>query len=137
MKKVYYIIPLFIFILFYSCGNKTPFMPENKILKEEYNIEYNSQDLSVYLKSFNKDTINLLVDAFVDKYHEKKLTMLKIKLYDRELPLELINKIDSPMKADSNGIAQMTFPPSGTKWAQCWYWYKSGDRELTDIKTQK
>jgi hypothetical protein len=137
MAKIYILFTFFLLAAIYSCGSRTPFMPENKILKEVYNIEYNSQDFSIYLKSFNKDTINLLVDAYVDKYKDKKLAMLKFKLYDKEMPLELVNKIDEPMKTDSNGIAQMTFPTSGTKWAQCWYWYKTGDRDLSDIKTVK
>ena len=112
-------------------------MPENKILKEEYNLTYNSQDFSIYLKSFDTTNAEALVTAYVDKFKEKNLTMMRFKIYDAELPLELINKINAPMTADSLGNAIITFPPKGTKSVECWYWYRTGDRDMGDIKVQK
>lgn len=137
MYKIYLGVILILCFFLSSCGEKTFPMPENKILKEQYDLNYNSQDFSIYLKTFDIETINKLVDAYVDKYKDKKLAMLKFKVYDTELSVDLINKIDEPMKADSLGNAIITFPPKGTKSVQCWYWYKSGERDMGDIKVQK
>lgn len=120
-----------------SCGQNTPPMPENKILKEEYNLENNSQDLSIYMKTLDTSTASALVTAYADKYKDKKLAMMKFKIYDAELPLDLINKINAPVTTDSAGNAIMTFPPKGTKSIECWYWFKNGDREMTNLKEQK
>ena len=138
MQKIYSIIFFILLIItIYSCGDNTLPMPENKILKEEYNLAYNSQDFSVYLKSFDTTNADALVRAYVDKFKEKNLAMLRFKIYDAELPLDLINKINAPMTADSLGNAIMTFPPKGTKSIECWYWYKTGDKDMGDIKVQK
>jgi hypothetical protein len=138
MKKTYSLTFLILLIItLSSCGTKTPPMPENKILKEEYNLENNSQDFSIYMKSLDTTTASTLVTAYVDKYKEKNLAMLKFKIYDTELPLDLINKINAPVTTDSAGNAIMTFPPKGTKSIECWYWYKNGNREMTNLKEQK
>lgn len=138
MKKSFYIAALVLLAaVVYSCGEKTPFMPENKILKEEYNLEYNSQDFSIYLISFDTTNVKALIDAYVDKYKEKNLTMLKFKIYDTELPVDLVNKIDAPMAADSLGRAIITFPPKGVKSVQCWYWYRTGAKDMSEVKVQK
>ena len=138
MHKTYQIIfSILLVTALYSCGNKTPVMPENKILKEEYNLSYNSQDFSIYMKSFDTTTAVALVNAYVDKYKEKNLAMLRFKIYDTELPVDLINKIDAPMTSDSVGNAIMTFPPKGTRSIQCWYWFKTGDKDMSDVKIQK
>jgi hypothetical protein len=133
----YFVVLFLLPLVIYSCGEKTFPMPENKILKEEYNVEYNSQDFSIYLKSFDTTNVKTLVDAYVDNYKEKNLAMLKFKIYDAELPVDLINKIDAPMGTDSLGRAIMTFPPKGTKSVQCWYWYKTGDKDMGNVKIQK
>ncbi|MBS1493077.1 MAG: hypothetical protein JST55_06190 [Bacteroidetes bacterium] len=138
MQKIYTTIILILLgIALSSCGQKTPPMPENKILKEEYNLENNSQDFSIYMKSLDTTTASALVTAYVDKYKEKNLTMLKFKIYDAELPIDLINKINAPVTTDSAGNAIMTFPPKGTKSIECWYWYKNGNREMTNLREQK
>ncbi len=138
MQKIYSTIFIALIALtLYSCGEKTFPMPENKILKEEFNLTDNSQDFSIYMKSLDTTTAVALVDAYVDKYKDKKLAMLKFKIYDAELPLELINKIDAPMTSDSLGRAIMTFPPKGTKSIQCWYWFKTGNKDMSDVKVQK
>ncbi len=120
-----------------SCGEKTFPMPENKILKEEYDLGYNSQNLSLYLKSFDKETINKLLDAYIDKYKLKNLSMMKFKIYDTELSADLIDKINATMGRDSLGKAIITFPPKGTKSVECWYWFKTTDKDMGDIKEQK
>ena len=138
MKKIYSIIFFILLVItIYSCGDKTPPMPENKILKEEYNLSHNSQDFSIYLKSLDTINAKALVNAYIDKYKEKNLAMLRFKIYDAELPLDLINKINAPMTADSLGNAIITFPPKGTKSVECWYWYRTGDMDMSDIKIQK
>lgn len=138
MKKIYSIIFFILLVItVYSCGDKTPPMPENKILKEEFNLTYNSQDFSIYLKALDTTNAVALVNAYVDKFKEKNLTMLRFKIYDTELPLELINKINAPMTADSLGNAIITFPPKGTKSVECWYWYRTGNKDMGDIKVQK
>lgn len=138
MQKIYSTVFFILLILtIYSCGDKTPPMPENKILKEEYNLSYNSQDFSIYLKSLDTINAKALVNAYIDKYKEKNLAMLRFKIYDAELPLDLINKINAPMTADSLGNAIITFPPKGTKSVECWYWYRTGDMDMGDIKVQK
>lgn len=138
MQKIYSTIFFILLVItVYSCGEKTPPMPENKILKEEYNLAYNSQDFSIYLKSFDTTNADALVRAYVDKFKEKNLAMLRFKIYDTELPLDLINKINAPMTADSLGNAIITFPPKGTKSVECWYWYRTGDRDMGGIKVQK
>ena len=137
MYKIYLVVLFFLSLSIYSCGEKTFPMPENKILKEEFNLTDNSQDFSIYMKSLDTTTAVALVDAYVDKYKDKKLAMLKFKIYDAELPLELINKIDAPMTSDSLGRAIMTFPPKGTKSIQCWYWFKTGNKDMSDVKIQK
>jgi hypothetical protein len=138
MQKVYSItLVIILTVILSSCGDTTFPMPENKILKEEYNLENNSQDFSIYLKSFDTTNAVALVKAYVDKYKEKNLTLLRFKLYDAELPLDLIDKINAPMTTDSLGRAIMTFPPKGVKYAECWYWYKSGDMDMSDIHERK
>lgn len=137
MYKIYLVVLFFLSLSIYSCGEKTFPMPENKILKEEFNLTDNSQDFSIYMKSLDTTTAVALVNAYVDKYKDKKLAMLKFKIYDAELPLELINKIDAPMTSDSLGRAIMTFPPKGTKSIQCWYWFKTGNKDMSDVKIQK
>lgn len=137
MNKIYILIFLICVFIVSSCGEKTFPMPENKIMKEEYDLGNNSQNLSLYLKTFDKETIDKLVDAYIDKYKDKKLAMMKFKIYDAELPADLIDKINAPMKTDSLGNAVITFPPKGTKSAECWYWFKTSDKDMGDIKIQK
>lgn len=112
-------------------------MPENKILSNEFKLEDRTQHISIYSKSFNKDTLNLLVNAYVEKYKPENPSILKLKIYDRELPKELIDKIDLGVTADSLGNAQMTTPPKGTKSVICWYWFKTYDKDMGEIQEQK
>jgi len=137
MRKIYLPVIILLALIVSSCGDKTPVMPENKILKEEYNLDYNSQDFSIYVKSLDTTTAAALVNAYVDKYKDKNLAMLKFRIYDAELPLELINKINAPTTTDSLGNAIMTFPPKGTKSIECWYWYKTGNKDMSDVRVQK
>ncbi len=137
MYKIYLASIFILCFIVSSCGEKTFPMPENKILKEEFDLTDNSRNFSIYLKTFDKENLNMLVDAFYDKYKNEKLTMLKFKFYDAELPIDLINKIDAPMSKDSLGNTIITFPPKGTKWAECWCWFRTGDRDMSDIKIQK
>ena len=136
MKKNCLLIFLFTSILMLSCS-RAPTMPENKILKEEYNLEKNIQDVSVFMKSITKDTLDALVTGFADKYKEKNLFAFRLKVYNSELPVELIDKINAPMTVDSLNNAVITFPPKGVKYAECWYWYKRGERDIGDIKERK
>lgn len=137
MIKIYKAVFIFLAIVFYSCGEKEAFMPENKILSNEFILEDMTQNISVYSKSFNKDTLNLLVNAYVEKYKIEKPSILKMKIYDRELPKELIDKIDKGVTVDSLGSTQLTTPPKGTKSVVCWYWFKTYDRDMSEINVQK
>jgi len=133
--SIYFILVFALFL--YSCGQKEAFMPENKILSNEFNLEDRTQNISVYSKSFNKDTLNLLVDAYVEKYKQENPTILKMKIYDRELPKELIGQIDKGVWVDSLGSTQMTTPPKGTKSVVCWYWFKTYDKDMGEVIIQK
>ena len=62
MQKIYSTIFIALIALtLYSCGEKTFPMPENKILKEEFNLTDNSQDFSIYMKSLDTTTAVALV----------------------------------------------------------------------------
>jgi len=137
MRKTLYVLLICTSCIFYSCGQKELFMPENKILSNEFKLEDRTQHISIYSKSFNKDTLNLLVNAYVEKYKPENPSILKLKIYDRELPKELIDKIDLGVTADSLGNAQMTTPPKGTKSVICWYWFKTYDKDMGEIQEQK